>query len=117
MQTKTLNEIMEFDHVIKILGGKVVEANREIYGPDLYWDMDEFVLDTQGGWELLSGYSGQFQYDGPIMHPSEYIGGHMEQDILAKDGLYVALVCDTIYLNEDDETENVGWAVAYRPLG
>jgi hypothetical protein len=108
MESKTvtrdnLNEIMDFDHVIRVHPDGTVTYPADVYAPEL--DDDDTVLG--GEWELLDGYSGQQGYSGPIMHPSEYIGGGMADDILSRPGLYVALV------SSDGDTDH-GWAVAYR---
>jgi len=97
----TLNDMMEFDHVIRVHADGTVTDEPGVYAPDLH-DDDEPI-----GWTLLDGYSGQYGYSGPIMHASEYIGGGLARDILATPGVYVALVN---YLSDDEEPE--GWAVA-----
>lgn len=118
----TLNDIMDFHHVIRVVNGKIsdnVPHDREYWAPELHWYDDTHVFQPYldfCGWELMNGYSGQCGYSGPIMHESEYIGGRMERDIIARDGYYVALPCDTMPDGEDEESEPVGWAVAYRPL-
>ena len=106
MNPDDLNSFMEIGRVVQVhADGSVTDAN--LTAPDLYWagDTHELVGD---GWALLNGYSGQFKYAGPIMHASEYIGGHMATDILAEPGLYVALVCE----DYDDMDNPAGWAVA-----
>ena len=105
-----LNDMMEFDHVIRVDENGNVTDEYGIYGPSLFDD----ELDSSE-WSLLDGYSGQDGYSGPIMHNSEFIGGQMERDILAQPGLYVVVVA---YWSEDDygstEDDIEGWAVAYR---
>ena len=122
---RTLNDIMEIGHVIRVQGGIVHDdvdpRQRELWAPELYWEGDTYSFQPytpDHGWTLLDGYSGQYLYTGPIMHPSEFVGGRMADDILARDGYYVALVCDDLGDPEDEdaESEPVGWAVAYRPL-
>jgi hypothetical protein len=101
----TLNEVMEFDHVIQVHeDGSITDAPSGIWAPSLYDD----VLDDSR-WTLMGGYSGQSGYPGPIMHNSEYIGGQMEKDIRETPGFYVALVN---YSLDSDDCE--GWAVAFR---
>lgn len=101
-----LNEIMEFDHVIRVHeDGSITDAPSGIWAPSLY---DGETDDER--WTLLRGYSGQHAYSGPIMHDSEFIGGRMEKDIRETPGFYVALV--DYDLNSD---ESSGWAVAFRP--
>ena len=101
----TLNAVMEFERVIQVhADGSVTTVGNVIWAPDLY-DGDL----SGDGWELMTGYSGQHAYNGPIMHNSEFIGGRMAEDILSTPGVYVALVNGTL---SDDEPE--GWAVARR---
>ena len=102
-----LNDVMEFDHVIEVLpNGKIIDRN-DVWGPALY----DGELDTEG-WVLLDGYTGQ-QGGGSIMHNSESIGGRMERDIRSTPGVYVALVCTWLDVDEDNDDDAVeGWAVA-----
>jgi hypothetical protein len=82
-----LSDLMEFDHPITVHeDGTVTDGPANLYAPNLYDD----ELDSSE-WELLNGYSGQQSYAGPIMHPSEFIGGGMARDILATPGTYVAV--------------------------
>jgi hypothetical protein len=102
---------MEFDHIIQVYrDGTVTNAPSDISPPEV---MDDEV---QTPWRLLTGYTGQYGYRGPTMHPSEYIGGRLERDILATPGYYVALLS---YSADDDavdaDIEPDGWVVAYLP--
>lgn len=126
---KPLNEIMEFDHIVTVNeDGTVTDSDRNDYfdlrvykGDDDQWHDS---LELPEGWSLMNGYSGQYGYSGPIMHPSEYIGGGMERDILEAPGHYVALTVEAdCGYTEEFCTEDAGcdcfpagWAVAYRPL-
>lgn len=108
---RTLSDRMDFDHVIEILPDGSIIDRPDIWSPDLCDD----ELDARDHWILLDGYSRQDRYSGPIMHPSEYIGGAMERDILAEPGVYVALVA-YYSPDENDDPNNYddvgGWAVA-----
>lgn len=101
-----LDEIMEFDHVIRVNADGSVTDEPSLYAPSLY---DE-ELDSDK-WEFFTtGYSGQHGYSGPIMHNSEYIGGALERDILATPGVYVAIVANwSPGADEEDTIE--GWAI------
>ncbi len=110
----TLNGIMEFDHVIRVhVDGSVTDAP-EHFAPELNDG------EVSPGWRLLDGYSGQFRYSGPIMHPSEFIGGVMADDILASPGVYVALTDTPTGCGDEDcdgqcencDSDDYGWAVA-----
>lgn len=102
-KTRTLNDQMEFDHVIEVLEGGVVIDRMDIWAPELYED------EVSEGWTLMDGYSGQYRYSGPMMHQSEFIGGRMEEDILNTPGIYVALVNYPL-----DDSEPTEWAVAVK---
>lgn len=102
-----INAIMSFDRVIEVKeDGSIIDSKE--YAPCL---LGEWLDDSS--WELMNGYSGQYCYSGPIMHPSEFIGGKMEEDIRENPGIYVAVVsfCDSDECEEGcDEVD--GWAVA-----
>lgn len=108
-----LSDVMEFDHVIQVhADGTVTDDHpdvRSLWAPSLL----DGELDGPG-WTLLNGYSGQDRYSGPVMHPSEFIGGRMAQDILARPGFYVAVVANYSPEDEDAELDTEGWAIAYR---
>ena len=136
--TRELSDLMEFEHVIRVQDGVATDKfdpsdrGGKLWAPECYHDGfsgEQRHIEPGQGWTLLEGYSGQGyprgSYNGPVMHASEYIGGRMEQDILAQDGYYVAVVCEVLDCDEDcdprDEAcngghEPAGWCVAYRPL-
>lgn len=89
---RPLNDVMSFDHVIHVDEDGTITEPTGIYAPELY----DGELESGSPWSLLNGYSGQDRYAGPIMHPSEYIGGQMERDILTTPGYYVAIVSTTL---------------------
>jgi hypothetical protein len=112
---ETLNQAMEFDCPVRIHPDGNVTVADDAWAPELH---DGQLADH--GWILLDGYSGQYGYSGPIMHPSEYIGGRMARDILARPGLYVTLVaeysCEECLTRDDCQEDHwQGWAVAFRP--
>jgi hypothetical protein len=129
--TQELNGLMEFEHVIKVEGGVATDKfdpsdkGGRLWAPECIhegFSGEQRHIEPGQGWVLLEGYSGQGyprgSYMGPVMHVSEYIGGRMEQDILAQDGYYVALVCSVMAddPDADEDDEPAGWCVAYRPL-
>lgn len=127
----TLNDVMGFDRVIRVHRDGSISKPNDIYPPDLIdGELIQYPVVTadngyelirfpnQTGWHLMSGYSGQDRYAGPIMHPSEFISGRLAEDILARPGLYVALVSyitpESGYDDDSDSDDDVdGWAVAY----
>lgn len=130
----TLSATMDFDHVIKVTADGTIEEPTGIYAPDCEWDKEHDILLNYApykdcnGWSLLTGYTGQYSYNGPTMHASEYIGGGLARDIMATPGYYVSLVVEYRCYDDPDEheprctpdlgcdCEPAGWAIAYRPL-
>lgn len=121
-----LNDVMEFDHVIRVHEDGTVTDAPSVYAPEFYLEADddgqisdeseEIARDGLeiNGWSLLRGYTGQYSYSGPIMHASEFIGGKLARDILETPGYYVALVANVLTEDPDDDVEPAGWVVAYR---
>lgn len=108
-----LDQAVEFDCPF-IIGedGSMADAPRNVYAPDLYGCSGG--TETVEGWTLLSGYTWQYGYSGPIMHNSEHIGGCLADDILSTPGTYVAMAC---YWPDDEESNDdecyaEGWAIA-----
>jgi len=86
-----LSAIMDFDHVIMVKSDGTVtdDTPNAPYAPELY---NEGIGGTgYASWELMTGYTGQYGYHGPMMHASEYIGGRMARDILSTPGYYVSV--------------------------
>jgi hypothetical protein len=113
---KNLNSIMDFGYVIRVAVDGTVSELADVYLPEILYATDDDVTgQLPDGWDLLTGYTGQSGYRGPVMHSSEFIGGGLARDILARPGDYVAVVVDADVTDDDSEPVNVGWAVAFRP--
>lgn len=108
---KTLDEKVEFNCPFRVHANGTVTPDHTFLAPESVYDEK-----VEGPWELLTGYSGQDSYSGPIMHPSEYIGGGLERDILATPGVYVVLAAYSSPEEGEEEEEEMpdGWAVARR---
>ena len=102
-----LSDLMDFDHVIQVHPDGTVTEPDDVYAPELDGGT---VQMGYGKWSLLAGYTGQYSYNGPIMHSSEFIGGRLARDILDTPGMYVAVVVWA----DDPNDEPAGWAVAFR---
>ena len=126
-QIKALGEQIdsqEFDHVFRVTANGVIEEPDYI-GPDLYHDDKEDIVDngapmSSSEWTALTGYTGQYGYDGAVMHSSEYIGGRLAEDIISLSaggdlgGMPLVWVVTSVELLDDDDV--VGWAVLYREM-
>lgn len=115
----TLSQTMEFDTVICVDPAGEVTTMWGVYAPDLYHvEGEQHPNDVEvhgDDWTLLVGYTGQYGYNGAVMHSSEIISGRMESDILSHPGLYVACVVNCYSDDDNVDPEPAGWAIAYRP--
>lgn len=129
-----LNDVMSFDHVICVHEDGTVTEGHTLLEPDItmYVDADgqdiygdaELIKQAKGyrdSWELLSGFTGQYGYNGVVLHQSEFIGGGLADHILSTPGYYVAVTVECEGPENDrDENENseepAGWVVAYRAI-
>ena len=118
----SLSHLMDFDHVIQVHDDGAVTEPRNVYGPERleHSEGENGRPDPDGlldDWQLISGFSGQYRYAGPIMHNSERIAGPIARHIIENPGLYVALVC---YWPDDPDNDPAdgdyieGWAIAHR---
>lgn len=123
----SLNDRMEFGHVVRVHDDGTVTEPRDIYGPEVVYQeldsdgqcVDDEIHELPAGWSLMTaGYTSQYGYNGPVMHACESIGGSLERDILATPGYYVAVVVDGLPYGEDETLDeddlNIGWAVAFK---
>lgn len=117
---KTLSDAMDFDHIIRVTSdGTITEPTSAPYAPSATHDETHDVLlnltpyRESKTWSLLTGFTGQYGYDGAVMHASEYIGGGLEAYILTHPGLYVALTVEVDPTDDDPEPFPAGWCIAY----
>jgi hypothetical protein len=103
---------------VRVLPGAVVVQAGDVYSPDLVHvegaPAGEDVEGIPDGWTLLTGYSGQDRYAGPVMHASEMIGGRMAEDILSTPGVYTATTVEVDPTDDEPDPFPAGWAVARR---
>lgn len=119
---ENLNSVMEFGHVIHVHSDGTVTEPRVFNPPEVVYReldadgqcVDDEIHDLPDGWTLLRGYTGQYGYNGPVMHPSEFIGGRLARDILSTPGMYAAVVVDGLEPEETGDDTNIGWAVAFK---
>lgn len=120
-----LNDLMEFEHVIHIHPDRTYTEPEMTHAPEIVITLNddgqisddaeqEMIRHAESqGWDLMTGYTGQYGYRGPIMHPSEYVGGGLADDILESPGMYVVvevtgLPSHTDYVVSDSKDVQVG---------
>lgn len=119
-----LDSIMELGHVVRVRPDHTVDDHvRDTYAPEVVVNADEdgqiSAADDDDlirsvrrqGWELVTGWTGQYGYHGPIMHPSEYVGGALAEHVLATPGLWVAVAVTVL---DDGDSDDAGWVLAYQ---
>lgn len=102
---QTLNSIMEIDHVVRVDSNGNITDDTGLYAPEVFdgsWEGFDWT-------EFSHGYTTQHGVQTP-MHNSEYVGGRLADDMLAKPGYYVAVACTW----DGDVTE--GWMLMFREL-
>lgn len=137
MNDKALNSIMEMDTVIRVYeGGRIDWPMKNVHAPEVsvMLDADDQITDVAEeemtmwvkaqGWDLLTGWTGQSGYSGPLMHPSEFVGGKLAEHIMETPGYYTCVVISSdkpCPCGEDQvgcecplDVEPAGWAIAYR---
>lgn len=122
MDADKLNDMLHIDDVVRVSEGGTVEKIADVYAPDINVGTDEhgqitaydewLMIETakSEGWTLLTGWTGQYSYNGPIMHASEYVGGRLAEHILENPGIYAVTTVETL----DNGEEAAGWVIAFR---
>lgn len=119
----TLDDMVEFDSPFLINGDGTAELSGN-FAPNVYGEQGqndpEIEASPKKGWEFMRGYTGQYGYNGPEMHTSEFLGGRMAEDIVNTPGEYavvaVQYLCDEFCGFCDDETHLESWAVIRRNI-
>lgn len=117
---EALREIAEFDRPFRVVAGNDYALHEPgLYAPEVYHvegeqhPKDVDVVSDE--WSTFSvGYTGQYSYNGAVMHASEFLGGRLADDILAEPGIYVVTVVAVLPDDEDEDPEPAGWTVLRR---
>lgn len=103
----TLNSLVEFDSAF-IVTSEGIDSTHGVYVPTVYNDDATDIYIESNKWEALTGYTGQYSYNGAVLHSSEYLGGGLARDILADvGGVYAVSVVEDM----DDPENPAGWCV------
>lgn len=101
-----LDNSIEFYTTFTVLEGGHYEETGD-YAPTVCHVPEHDVIVDSSEWEPLTGYTGQYGYNGAVLHESEYLGGGLLEDILADvGGTYVLVPVEDL-----DDSELVGWTV------
>ena len=119
--TRTLAErinAFEFGHVFTLHPDGTITEPRGIYAPDVcHDDATDITIDGKG-WRALTGMTGQYGYNGAVMHASEYIGKGIADYLLElaadEPQTFVVVVVECLPDEDEDEDADVepaGWAI------
>lgn len=87
--------------------GKIIQSTGE-HAPEVYvGDTPDVDIEIHGDWSALVGYTGQYSYNGAVMHQSEQFSGRLYSDVMEQPGTYVIVEVKDF----DDPEALVGWAV------
>lgn len=133
---KDLNELMQFDHVVRVMDDGEITDDREltagICAPESYMDADwddhgdgHVMKAHQGawkdamdraGWEYITPRREFGRYGEPFMDNHELIGEYnFGEDMRERPGYYVAVTIEMLPPEGDERDHNAyGWAVLYR---
>ena len=106
-----LQAIADFEHPFIVNHDGTLSDAVGVYAPEVYHDSANDVEVYGDNWEPLTGYTGQYSYNGAVMHSSEYIGGRLARDILETPGTYVVVVVNVHADADGFEPEPAGWAI------
>lgn len=93
-----------------------------IYAPTVYHVDDQqppHDIEVHPGargdrWEALTGFTGQYSYNGAVLHASEFIGGGLERHLLEHPGVYVSTAVEVLSIGDggvEEDPEPAGWAI------
>jgi hypothetical protein len=114
---------LDFDTVFRVEGADVITVH-DVYAPSVFHDPITDVTIDGAGWHCLTGMTGQYSYNGAVMHNSEFIGAGIAE-ILATDdpGTLFAIVVVSVFPEDCEDHEDhaasgdcepAGWAIAYK---
>ena len=106
-----LSAIADFDHPFTVSDNGTLSDAHDVYAPEVHHsDVHDISIDSAGyaEWEALTGYTGQYSYNGAVMHASEFLGGRLADDILATPGTYVVTVVSVHCVCEPHDT-HMSW--------
>lgn len=116
-----LNSHVEFDSAFGVdVDGNIIDAPVGTYAPRVEnSDTEDIDIDSDE-WEAFSvDYTGQYSYNGAVMHASEYLGGALAADILNTPGTYVVTAVEVDCMGDEAfctydngcDCEPAGWTV------
>ncbi len=106
----------DFDHPFTLTPqGEVRDADQGAYAPSVYNSSVNDVDIDGDGWEALTGLTGQYSYNGAVMHSSEFIGsqiaGYMLDLAEGEPQTFAVVMVEDL---TEEDAEPIGWAILRR---
>lgn len=113
-------QAFDFDHVFTLSADGTITEPANVWAPDVYHDeTNDVEINGRGDWHAMTGLTGQYSYNGAVMHASEFIGSGVASAMLdlCEDGpvtFAVVVVTDMDADTDAGEDDVVGWAITYK---
>lgn len=103
----------DFGSVFTLAPTGEIADRRDLHAPTVWHDDELDVIIEGRGWTALTGMTGQYSYNGAVMHSSEYIGvGIIDRLLdLADDDTQTFTIVTVEVL--DDPEHPAGWAILH----
>ena len=102
-------QVQEFGDVFRITGN-TVEGVSGVRAPEVYNDDETDIMICGDGWTALRGITGQWGYNGPIMHSSEFVGSSVARAMVesaGRESVFALVIVECV----DDDGAPAGWAI------
>lgn len=108
-------QALDFDTVFRLVDGEVIEVQDE-YAPNVYNDPDDDVYLEDSRWSCFTGLTGQYGYNGAVMHSSELFSANLALYLLDHDQECDDCLYSLVVVNDLEDDEPIGWAIVHREL-
>lgn len=112
-QEAEVRKIADFDHPFVVGEDHSVTHATGVHAPEVFHSDTSDVEIVSDAWEALVGHTGQYGYNGAVMHSSEFIGRDLADVMLREPGTYVITSVE-VHSEDDDGNEDpapAGWCV------
>lgn len=116
--TNRVNKYAQFDAPFVMDGSTI--AGRfwgdvpGVHAPSVYHDPDGDITIEGDGWLAMTGLTGQYGYNGAVMHSSEFIGSRIAEAMSDLSDSTPQVFVVVVVESDVDGEEPAGWAILYQ---